>query len=1089
GQPTQTISLNVLNPGLGVSSESINKARIALQKPAGFRSVEDLKAIESAYYMTGAEKQFIQQEQVKFKQQQLMRQATFGSNDPRFNINRDFPLPGDRRYISDSKSVPLRDYVEPYKQKPSERTLGLPKNIVDISEAEYQVGVKKVTDEVPNMFDIVGKRLEERAKGFENIFEGTGSVKVAPQKFGVYGTEFLTTQYVPGEKQETIFKSPLVRTVRAGYDTLSDVASIFIAGGTKSFLTGGMLIGKKELIKYQAEGILNPRQAALEDVKGKQKQYIEETESDFYFSKQLVETSAILAGGNIGLIASIGSASRAEKVEDIILPLSLGVVGRLAAKPLGGLVSGLTGRTNKGIDYLEGILSSKSPVVKDVVVPNLLPRLTDSMVSKGLLIAGGGVELVGMQLTPLEQKEEYLRQVGLFNAYTPLGYRVTDVGLMVGKRVGVQALDVGFGLSEKYLGKDIRGFDTARYSDLAGEDLMKTPKFVGSEREMLLASQDIKRPGAAKFAFEKFDIVPEEQGIGFGFRSSSGKLGDIVEPKLTYYEGTKIDFFAPEINPIAMRGSGLKNKLFGKLPSLGDEYSLVPPEPALQLAAFKKATAVSIKEGVSFSDKTLDDLFDIYGWKGTNVSFSKDVTLGGVKVPKGKTFGEIMTDKIVGGDYGRPLKSREIIGITNEDVFDKTFIDMSKSKVKEVGGIFSSPSRSLGATSESEFVTAVVRERVAPMSKSRAFFKKLGFADAYVYYDWDVVPINYYKEVSKKVPLISGTNNALTIMDNKRLTGGQKNLFLEDSKKLLPGDSFELTTTRSSLVAVQKGQGGYSKELEDVFGTSTSGKKSVFSKSILKPMVTMEETKVEKESRQKDYDKQYLGVYSGTYVIPYAKDYVSSYDVVYPVERVKDYDSVYTPTRTTPYTPTYTPPYDPPYVPKRTPPYKPTYTPPYTPTYNPPYVPKRTPPYKPTYTPPYIPPYTPPYTPPPKTRLYNIQTKETSSKKKQKGYFSLVKKKGKWRKIDKTPRTFNAAWNKAAKEADKTLSQSIKIIEAGRPAIGKEERLNLGKFRPSKRTLGVLVEKKKFALERDELVEIKSAKKQKQGIGKFKLSL
>jgi hypothetical protein len=243
----------------------------------------------------------------------------------------------------------------------------------------------------------------------------------------------------------------------------------------------------------------------------------------------------------------------------------------------------------------------------------------------------------------------------------------------------------------------------------------------------------------------------------------------------------------------------------------------------------------------------LDDLFDIYGWKGTNVSFSKDVTLGGVKVPKGKTFGEIMKSKIVGGDYGRPLKSREIIGITNEDVFDKTFIDMSKSKVKEAGGIFSSPSRSLGATSESEFVTAVVRERVAPMSKSRAFFKKLGFADAYVYYDWDVVPINYYKEVSKKVPLISGTNNALTIIDNKRLTGGQKNLFLEDSKKLLPGDSFELTTTRSSLVAVQKGQGGYSKELEDVFGTSTSGKKSVFSKSILKPMVTIEEIKPKKE--------------------------------------------------------------------------------------------------------------------------------------------------------------------------------------------------------------------------------------------------
>jgi hypothetical protein len=102
------------------------------------------------------------------------------------------------------------------------------------------------------------------------------------------------------------------------------------------------------------------------------------------------------------------------------------------------------------------------------------------------------------------------------------------------------------------------------------------------------------------------------------------------------------------------------------------------------------------------------------------------------------------------------------------------------------------------------------------------------------------------------------------------------------------------------------------------------------------------------------------------------------------------------------------------------------------------------------------------------------------------GYFGEVKRRGKWVKVNKTPLTASAAWNVAAREADKTLAQSIKLMRASKPATGTEEMLQLGKFRSSKYKPGVLVEKKKFALEPLEVREIKQAKRTKE---RFKLSL
>ena len=47
--------------------------------------------------------------------------------------------------------------------------------------------------------------------------------------------------------------------------------------------------------------------------------------------------------------------------------------------------------------------------------------LTEDMVAKALLVGGSAAEVAGIQFIPLDQKEEYIKQVGLINALTPIG--------------------------------------------------------------------------------------------------------------------------------------------------------------------------------------------------------------------------------------------------------------------------------------------------------------------------------------------------------------------------------------------------------------------------------------------------------------------------------------------------------------------------------------------------------------------------------------------------------------------------------------------------------------------------------------------
>jgi len=54
-----------------------------------------------------------------------------------------------------------------------------------------------------------------------------------------------------------------------------------------------------------------------------------------------------------------------------------------------------------------------------------------------------------------------------------------------------------------------------------------------------------------------------------------------------------------------------------------------------------------------------------------------------------------------------------------------------------------------------------VSKRITPITKSKAFFRKLGFADAYVDVGFDYVPMNYYNivETPKDIKLLTSGKN------------------------------------------------------------------------------------------------------------------------------------------------------------------------------------------------------------------------------------------------------------------------------------------------------------------------------------------
>lgn len=931
----------------------------------------------------------------------------------------------------------------------------------------YESAPKDIS--TPTFFSELTKeyqKIEKQAGGF-NLF-------ITPQIEKAQATAaYILTP--PTSIQEAIYKQQIgipKRIYEQAYGLTSDVGGLVLNKGGIPELTKGLGETGISYLTYRQMGLLNPKQAALYDAQQRTGLTIGQMQSQFYTGKLVTEEAGFIIGGSAYIASVAGATSRVKeyKPEEVILPIGLGVLGRMATPIVSSKIeTGLTKFNALTQKYSQKLLP-KTPVLKNVLVPNNIPQITSSQLAKGLLIGAAGAEVAGLQFVPMDQKKEYIRQMSLYNAFTPIGYQVADVGIMAGKFGVIKGLDVGFTVSEKlglkYRGESLRGFDYYKYSELSGgEDIMTTPTFVGSEKKLFESGMDITKPGAAKALYERYGI----NGTLFGIRSVSGKLTEEISPDLVYYEGTKFSFFSPgRINPIALRGAGLKGRLFGIPPGLKGEYSLTKPGSALELLGVRQATTISLKKGKMFTPKTYLDIKKIYGYstKGMSSTFFDDVSLGGVQIPKGKTYGLAEYEKIIGGGLGRPLKSREAIGLLGREAFEKNFIDMQNSTVQRIKGFFSTPSRAIGATSELEFATTEVRVKAPSVTKAQKLFRKLGFSDAYVGFDFEAIPIQY------EIPKLD--LSPVLYRGYKAIDYSKKGIIQPTSLTITKTD-YQYPLEIQNMMRVKPGQqGGLSQELEATFGKSKYGKKVLFSQlAPIKPF----ETKQKKEvvtTTAKEYSKRY-GL---TYELPYAPKYVPSYAPVYDLSYVSSYTPKYTPEYSIKYQPTYEPKYNPKYTPTYTPTYVPPYKPTYTPKYTPIYIPKYTPPYQPTYTPPYKPTYTPPT-----VEFRSLEFGGESTRVK--AYIPKVKIKGKFIELSKTPLPYNLALKKAAQYARHTTSRSITVEQKGfttQRDIAKETLFGFRKRKPKSKIRGepVFIEESRYAINTiGEKLGLKQGKKRK----------
>lgn len=92
---------------------------------------------------------------------------------------------------------------------------------------------------------------------------------------------------------------------------------------------------------------------------------------------------------------------------------------------------------------------------------------------------------------------------------------------------------------------------------------------------------------------------------------------------------------------------------------------------------------------------------------------------------------------------------------------------------------------------------------------------------------------------------------------------------------------------------------------------------------------------------------------------------------------------------------------------------------------------------------------------------------EKRSRRKQEGFNTEVKVKGKFIKANKDPLSKSQASNLGRVVTDKTSSRTFRIKPAGKPAVPKriKTRVSKDKFRPSKTVKGGVVEKSKFAID------------------------
>ena len=395
------------------------------------------------------------------------------------------------------------------------------------------------------------------------------------------------------------------------------------------------------------------------------------------------------------------------------------------------------------------------------------------------------------------------------------GYRLTDAGIAVGKWAGVKALAPLKGY-EMFSAQEL--MDDVSYSKFV-ETGGGTPVFRGTEQELIGSLQGVGESQRVSVVADRFGFDLQEAGIGAGFRSVGVKLPDVVEPRMGNYEALT-DFYSSSLHPISLSNVGLKNRLFKPLTSPYDRLSLEVTSPSVEFTLAPRGTAISFV-GEEFTPSSYSNLKSIYGYNLVDYSLDVPAKVGKIPMKLGQTFSELEYQKILMG--GRPFKTRDVKSLIGDVAFDSYFVNKGDDfATKDLGGFYSSQSRSIGATSEKEFLLGSARKRLelkgglefSFLGKSydtKSIFRKLGFADAYVDVGFEVVPMNVEGVVPKAslLPVVpSGKNQFL--LDSKKELVSSKTKVVD-----LTGD---LVDSSKPVLIARNGVGGYSEELSEVFG-------------------------------------------------------------------------------------------------------------------------------------------------------------------------------------------------------------------------------------------------------------------------------
>lgn len=678
----------------------------------------------------------------------------------------------------------------------------------DISEKEFDTRIQAVKDY--SAFDIALEKAAERRRDFQKkwVTDRTG--------------------YKDEDRPVDFFNNPVKDLVTVGYEQLTDVAGGIIATIQPKF---DFIANKYSVKELASKRFLNPREIVVKDL---EVNVPKRRTEDFYTGKLGSEVGALFLGGPIATVSGIGQASRGQNIIEVGTPLALGGLSRFAMPKLGAkLSSGITKLNLKLESSLTKLFGSKLPVEKDVLaISRFKDIITEDKVGKFMTAAGPTAEIIGLNLTPLEQKEAYIKQVGLINVLSPIGYRLTDAGIALSKFVGVKIVapiaNIPIFKAKEVMSKTT--FD--KFSKTGGG----TPVARVSEAEQIASLQK----GISKKIADRFGIDLKGTGRGAALRSVDVKLGKKIEPRVGNYEAAS-DFYSPELHPIALTGVGLKQRLFKPLSGVYDRFRLTVGRPSIEFTIAPRGTAIT---GKIKSLKDLINLKKIFSYKEVPKRF--DLSAEGKKIgPKlkidtSKTIDELQLEKILGG--GRPFKNRDIKSLIGEEAFNKWFL-AKDSITKKLGGYFSSQTRAIGATVESEVLLDSIRTRVIIPDKWNVAFKafgkkfnispstikaKLNLADAYVDVGFELVPMNIEQVVLPKVTALTVAEKALLAkFTQKQLTGGKllltgkQNLLsvgneLDVGGKVIP-KSYSIRQPNPQVPVLQE-SGGYSAELSEIFG-------------------------------------------------------------------------------------------------------------------------------------------------------------------------------------------------------------------------------------------------------------------------------